>query len=66
MRRHEAAGKPIARSSFVESGARCARLESLVGYPKPVDLCMGRLKPLEREVEDRTGTDVQIVRMTCA
>ncbi|MDI3482232.1 MAG: hypothetical protein PWQ88_103 [Candidatus Methanomethylophilaceae archaeon] len=33
-------------------------------YPKPVDLCLGRLKPLEREVEDRTGSDVQIVRMT--
>jgi hypothetical protein len=37
-----------------------------VGDPKPVDLCLGRLKPFEREVEDRTGSDVQIVRMTCA
>ena len=45
-------------------GVRCARLESLVRYPKPVDLCLGRLKPLEREVEGRTDTDVQIVRMT--
>ena len=46
------------------SGVRCARLKSLVRYPKPVDLCLGRLKPLEREVEGRTDTDVQIVRMT--
>lgn len=36
-----------------------------MGYPKPVDLGVGRLKPLEREVEDRTGVDVQITRMTC-
>ena len=33
-------------------------------YPKPVDLCLSRLKPLEREVEDRTSSDVQIVWMT--
>ena len=46
-------------------GTGCARLESLVGYPKPVDLCVGRLKPLEKEVEDRAGTDVQIVLLTC-
>ena len=47
-------------------GARYACLESLAGDPKPVDLCVGRLKPSERKVEDRTGSDVQIVRMTCA
>ena len=47
-------------------GTRCARLESLVGYPKPVDLCLDRLKPLERGVEDRTGNDVQIFRMIWA
>ena len=33
-------------------------------YPKPVDLCLSRLKPLEGEVEDRTDSDVQIVLMT--
>lgn len=32
--------------------ASCAREESLVRYPKPVDLCLGKLKPSEREVED--------------
>ena len=47
-------------------GASCAREESLVRYPKPVDLCVGKLKPSEREVEDCTDTDVQIVRMTGA
>ena len=46
-------------------GARCARLESLRRDPKPVDLCAARLKPSEREVEDRTCTDVQIVWMSC-
>ena len=66
MHQHEAVGKPIARIFFVKLGARCARLESLVGYPKPVDLCVGRLKSPEREMEDRTVSDVQIVRMTCA
>ena len=34
------------------------------GYPKPVDLCLSRLKPLEGGVEDRTSSDVQIVWMT--
>ncbi len=34
------------------------------GYPKPVDLCLSRMKPLEGEVEVRTSTDVQIVWMT--
>ena len=34
------------------------------GYPKPVDLCLSRMKPLEREVEVRTSADVQIVWMT--
>ena len=45
-------------------GVWCARLESLEGDPKPVDLYLGRLKPLERGVEDRTDNDVQIFRMT--
>ena len=35
-----------------------------MGYPKPVDLRLGRLKPPERGVEDRTGADVQIAPMT--
>ena len=39
--------------------------KSLVGYPKPVDLCVGRLKPGETWVEDRTSTELQIVWMTC-
>lgn len=34
------------------------------GDPKPVDLCLSRLKPLEGVVEDRTSSDVQIVWMT--
>lgn len=34
------------------------------GHPKPVDLYLGRLKPFERKVEDRTGNDVQIFRIT--
>jgi len=33
-------------------------------YPKPVDLCLSRMKPLEGEVEVRTSSDVQIVWMT--
>ena len=44
----------------------CKGEKSAEGDPKPVDLCLGRLKPLERGVEDRTGADVQIVRMTWA
>ena len=42
------------------------RPESSARYPKPVELYVGRLKPLERGVEDRTGIDVQIIRITCA
>lgn len=34
------------------------------GDPKPVDLCLSRMKPLEGEVEVRTSSDVQIVWMT--
>ena len=58
---HEAEGKPIARSL---RGAGCARPESLEGYPKPVDLYLGRMKPEETRVEVRTVVDVQITRMT--
>ena len=57
----EAEGKPIARSL---RGAWCARHQSVSGYPKPADLCLGRMKPWETEVEVRSGTDVQIVRVT--
>ena len=45
-------------------GTGCARPESLVVDPKPDDLCLSRLKPGENRVEGRTGSDVQIVRMT--
>ena len=48
-----------------QQGSGCARLKSLPRYPKPVDLCVARLKPYESGVEDRTGTDVQIVLMSC-
>ena len=34
------------------------------GDPKPVDLCLSSLKPPEAEVEELTGSNVQIVRMT--
>jgi hypothetical protein len=47
-------------------GAGWARPESWVAYPKPVDLYVGRLKPGETQVEDRTDNDVQIFLMTCA
>lgn len=46
-------------------GARCARLESVEGDPKPVDLCAARLKPRETGVEDRPVCDVQILRLSC-
>ena len=48
-----------------QRGTGCARPESLPRDPKPVDLCVARLKPSESWVEDRTGADVQIVRMSC-
>lgn len=34
------------------------------GDPKPVDLCLGSLKPSEGEVEERSGSNVQIVHVT--
>jgi len=40
-------------------------VESLGYDPKPGDLGVGRLKRGESCVEDRSGTDVQIVRVTC-
>jgi hypothetical protein len=56
-----AEGKPNLRSL---RGRGCARLESGLRYPKPADLFLGRLKPFERGVEDRSGADVQIARVT--
>ena len=47
-----------------KGGATWARVKSLVGDPKPVDLILGRLKPSESWVEDRAGSDVQIVLLT--
>ena len=62
------AGKPKRKRqsvlSEVRGGAGCARPESAVQDPKPVDLSVGRLKPRESGVDDRTGADVQIARMT--
>ncbi len=57
-------GNQQIRNHFEWPGMRCARLKSLVGDPKPVDLCLGRLKPGESWVKDRTVVDVQITRMT--
>lgn len=45
---HEAVGKPIARSL---RGAWCARHQSISGYPKPADLCLGKGKPWETGVD---------------
>ena len=59
----EAVAKAIVRSAQAR-GTGCARPESLAVDPKPDDLCLGRLKPGENRVEGRTGSDVQIVRMT--
>ena len=55
------AGKPIARSS---RGAWCARHQSASGYPKPADLCLGRAKRWETDVEARSRNDVQIFGVT--
>ena len=55
------AGKPIARSS---RGAWCTRHESTSGYPKPADLCLGRVKRRETGVEARSRNDVQIFGVT--
>jgi hypothetical protein len=43
-----AEGKPIARSL---QGAWCVRHQSMSGYPKPADLCLGKMKPWETGVE---------------
>ena len=58
---HGAEGKPIVRSS---RGTWCARHQSTSGYPKPADLCLGRVKRRETGVEARSRNDVQIFGVT--
>ena len=55
------AGKPIVRSL---RGTSCARDQSASGYPKPADLCLGRVKRRETGVEARSRNDVQIFGVT--
>lgn len=54
-------GKPMVRSL---QGTWCVRHKSVSGYPKPADLCLGRVKPWETEVEARSVADVQIAHVT--
>lgn len=56
-----AAGKPIVRSL---RGTWCTRHQSASGYPKPADLCLGRVKRRETGVEARSRNDVQIFGVT--
>ena len=56
-----AEGKPIVRSL---RGTWCARHQSTSGYPKPADLCLGRVKRRETGVEARSRNDVQIFGVT--
>lgn len=56
-----AVGKPIVRSL---RGTWCARHQSASGYPKPADLCLGRVKRRETGVEARSRNDVQIFGVT--
>ena len=58
-----AVAKAIVRNAQAR-GTGCARPESLMVDPKSDDLCLTRLKPGENRVEGRTGSDVQIVRMS--
>lgn len=58
---HGAVGKPIVRSL---RGTWCARHQSTSGYPKPADLCLGRVKRRETGVEARSRNDVQIFGVT--
>lgn len=60
----EAEAKATCPQPRKRRGARCARLESPEEDPKPVDLFLGRLKPYESGVEDRTVSDVQIDPLT--
>ena len=57
----EAAGKPKDRR---QRGSAWARVKSIMEYPKPADLCLGRMKPREIGVEVRSRIDVQIIGVT--
>lgn len=61
-----AGGKPTGPQRGNARGAGWARPESWVRDPKPVDLGLGRLKPWETTVEDRTRVEVQITGITWA
>jgi hypothetical protein len=55
----------VDRESFGGSGARALREVEQVGCdPKDGELCPGRVKPVETPVEARSGSDVQIDRVT--
>ena len=56
-----AVGKPKDRR---QPGSAWARVESIMEYPKPADLCLGRMKPRENGVEVRSRIDVQIIGVT--
>ena len=60
--RAESTGKPIAAQ--VTRRLVLIGLQSLLQYPKPDDLSLGRLKRTERCVEGRKGGDVQFPQMT--
>ena len=47
----EAVAKATSAQPRKGRGASCAREESWVRDPKPVDLCLGKMKPSERGVE---------------
>ena len=62
----EAEAKATCAQRRKARGASWARQESSLRCPKPVDLCLPRLKPSEREVEGRTRVDVQITGVSWA
>jgi hypothetical protein len=51
-------------SAVFYEGCRVLAISQWRGDPKPVDLCLGSLKPSEGEVEERSGSNVQIVHVT--
>lgn len=51
-------------SAVFYEGCRVLAISQWCGDPKPVDLCLGSLKPSEGEVEERSGSNVQIVHVT--
>jgi len=52
-------------SDSTASGASDEGAELGRGDPIPHDLCVGRMKPLETEVEVRSSADPQIACATC-